>query len=430
MINPRAYIPAYDRPLVWYMNINQEQLWNTSDEFPSITDHHQLELVKQQEQQMICLAEPSDTLVFHHHPDAAFLDYLQSEGFKLPEIHVLDDKETLASWPQKDAMLVPYIKTEEMMDQVASWSNARVFGGEPGIVKQINNKFWLRKFMEENGFQTTSGFFCSTVEELRQAYTTLRAAGFQKCVLKIPFGSSGKGLKIIEEEVFFQLLVKYIARRKTKFELLIEGWHPIKRHINGQMWVSPSKVELLAVTEQDIDTNGVYSGTCFTAHFEEDVLKHYRENLLRLGQRLREAGYIGFCGVDSILGQDHILYPAVEVNARFTHVTYLLPWTNKLSREYSHVNSRLIRWETVSEHDFTAWFKALGKLLQPDQNNGFKIYTFARHSPLEQARAIYRMGILCYGRDAAKVQDMLQKLNSIARNWEAEDEAYKTPVPD
>lgn len=411
MSNPLTYLNTADRQLVWYMNINQEQLWNTADEFPAVTDHHQLELVKQQEQQMLVSAGPADTVILHHHPDTAFLNYLHSEGVELPEIHVLGGHETLASCPRQHSLLLPYIKTAEIVQQSKTWSNACVFGADPAIVKQINNKFWLRRFMEQNGFRTTSGFFCTTIEELQQAYASLRTAGFEKCVLKIPYGSSGKGLKIIENEGFFQILTKYIARRKRTFEILLEGWHPIKRHINAQLWIGSHEVVLLAVTEQQIDANGVYVGTCFTPDYEENILEQYRREVSRLGGLLQEAGYSGFCGVDSILGQDHVLYPALEVNARFTQVTYLLSWTEKLRREHSHVNSRLIRWESTKMYDFKFWYASLVKLLQPDQSNGFKIYTFARHSPPGQTRTLYRMGVLCYGKDWAKVQKMLHQLD-------------------
>lgn len=411
MIHPRSYIHAVDRQLIWYMNINQEQLWNTAYEFPAVTDHYQLELVKQQEQQLLLLADSSDTVLLHHHPDLAFLDYLQSEGFELPEIHVLSENETLTDCLRPKSLLIPYLKTKEMTEQAAAWPNTCVFGADPTIVKQINNKFWLRRIMEENGFRTTTGYFCTTLEQLEHAYSSLRAAGFEKCVLKIPYGSSGKGLKIIEDEAFFQALAKYIARRKGRFELLLEGWHPIKRHMNAQLWIGSVEIELLAVTEQLIDASGVYRGTCFTPYYEEGVLEQYRVELMRLGHVIQAAGYEGICGVDSILGQDHFLYPALEVNARFTQVTYLLPLADGLRRNYPHVSSRLIGWQSNSASDFTAWYDRMVHQLQPNQDNGFRVYTFARYSPVGQSRTLYRMGLLCYGKDPAEVQRMLQRLD-------------------
>lgn len=66
MINPKQFISGSNR--IWLYNVNQEQKWNDSTVFPSVTDLQQLELVNQQEQQLLLIADQEDKVIFHHNP--------------------------------------------------------------------------------------------------------------------------------------------------------------------------------------------------------------------------------------------------------------------------------------------------------------------------------------------------------------------------
>lgn len=136
------------------------------------------------------------------------------------------------------------------------------------VVKQVNSKYVTRRLAEEHGFAITKGKFCYNPQELIEAYNQMRAEGFTKTVLKQAYGSSGKGLTIIESEDKFRQVSSYIRKRFDRFELLLEAWHPTKHSLNAQLWMDQNSVNLLAVTEQRINDYGVYIGTNYTPHYD------------------------------------------------------------------------------------------------------------------------------------------------------------------
>lgn len=390
------------------MNINQEHLWNTSNVLPAVTDQQELELIRQHEQQMLLIANPMETVLFRHTPDEQFVSYLVKQGFGLPRIQMCDEDGLPDNEDFHHPCLVPYLVTEEVDHWVRNTSGRSAIGPPYDLVKRLNNKFATRQLAIAHGFQATSGYFCHHERELKEAYWALRTEGFEKCVLKIPYGASGKGLKIIASEHEFATVCKFIARRSEQFELLLEGWHPTHHCINAQLWIDHTSTKLLAVTEQMIDQNGVYIGTHFTPDIDRALVEQYRSEMLRLGAILQQAGYTGVCGIDSIIGTNGVLYPIIEINARFTQVTYLLPVVAELIRTYSYISSRFVRFETEHPLSFSDLYHRLHQRLAPDTRNGFMVYTFARHTLPERPKTRYRIFVLFYGLDNSKVQTMIQ----------------------
>ncbi|CAG7658916.1 [Butirosin acyl-carrier protein]--L-glutamate ligase [Paenibacillus allorhizosphaerae] len=411
--NPRHLIQTDEKTLFWYFNINQEQKWNTTKVFPSVTDMHQLELVKQQEQQLLIIAEPEDTVILYNTPSKDFIHYLGTQGIKVPKMILLNSSDSLQNLPLERSLFIPYINSEDIYINTSSFSELTVFGAEHQIVKSINNKFVTRKLAEENNFRVTYGFLCKNISELEQSFQLLCDYGFDQCVIKVPFGSSGKGLKIIENINSFNTLVKYIKRRSIEFELLIEGWYPNTRNINSQLWISKDAIRILAITEQKIDGNGVYLGTCFTPHFDMSLLTEYQREMLRLGQILKDKDFIGICGVDSIIDERGRLYPIIEINARFTQVTYLLPLIQRLILNYSHIYSQYIKYKSNQRLEFETILSIIKNAIQPDGTNKFLVYTFANYTLPDNSKTIYRLYVLIYGQEKDKVLDMLQRLQEL-----------------
>ncbi|MFC5404217.1 ATP-grasp domain-containing protein [Cohnella soli] len=367
-----------------------------------------MDLIEQQEQQLLLSAKSTDTILLRHNPDKQFLSYLAKHGFELPNIQIVNNKTLPEDREHRQISLVPYLITEEVDLWTRNTPERSAIGAPYDLVKKLNNKFFTRQMAINHEFRTTVGYFCNDEQELREAYTSLRNAGFEKCVLKIPYGASGKGLKIITNEQEFLTVCKFITRRSHQFDLLLEGWHPTQQCINAQLWIDPTSVKLLAVTEQMIDQNGVYKGTHFTPKFSTSLMEQYRTEVLRLGSILQQKGYFGVCGVDSIVDTNGILYPIIEINARFTQVTYLLPVVAKLINTYSFIFSRYIRFETRSPQAFSNLYEKLHKRLSPDTRNGFMVYTFVRGTLPEQSKTRYRLFVLFYGSDEEKVHNMIK----------------------
>ncbi|EML6324630.1 ATP-grasp domain-containing protein [Bacillus cereus] len=401
---------------VWLYNINQEQDWNESKIWPSITDKKQLELVYQQEQQLLLLARPDDAVLFSHSPDPNFLEYLKEQGIKLPRIiyRPVDNKIPWEELGEGNNVLVPYI-ISEFIEKTSKLKGIKVYGSRLALVKMLNNKLCCRKIAEENGFNVTEGFFCSTISELKIAYQKLQNLGFKKVVLKIPFGSSGKGIKVIENERSFITFLKFISRYSKEFEILLEGWHDICVSLNTQLLVQDNGVEVIAVTEQKIDRNGMYLGTNFSPNFESTLLERYIKEMYRIGDILKELGYKGIVGIDSILDTKGNLIPIIEINARMTQVTYLLPMVNRLRGNYSKIFSGFYRFQSSNELTFNDIYLKIYDQLKPDNDNTFFIYTFAKHR--DQSKNYYRIFVMFYGNNEEKLSKMYEKARFLENEY-------------
>ncbi|WP_163704452.1 ATP-grasp domain-containing protein [Paenibacillus jilunlii] len=370
-----------------------------------------MEMIIQQEQQMIFLSRPDDTLMFRHNPDECFISYLQGHGIEIPVIRRISDTNSLP-WSDmrhgRKTLLVPYIVNEAICAE--AYHNAvSVYGSDPFLVKRFNDKFQTRRLAAEIGFNLTKGDFCTNERELIQTYRMLREQGFEKTVLKVPFGSSGKGMRIIKDETSFTQMLQFIGRRRKDFELLLEGWHPIKRSMNCQLLIEAGRVTILGITEQKIDEYGIYLGSDFTPSYEKAVLNSYSDSMMKLGNRLMEMGYSGIAGVDSIIDDKDELIPVIEINARFTQVTYLLPLVWRLRQQHRYVLSRFIRGESAVSYGFD---EICAAMTRNASGGSFLIYNFAK--AVHAGKSVYRIFFLVYGNDLETVERTMHRLEQFS----------------
>ncbi|MBJ6363739.1 ATP-grasp domain-containing protein [Paenibacillus sp. GCM10012307] len=409
MLNLEPFRKAREGRVLWHANINEDQHWNENPLFPSFAKPQHTSLIEQQEQQLLWIAEPEDVVWLLHAPDAQFLADIKRHKGELPHLCISRDAGEVAAFIAGAVSglctFMPFMLTPEfvVMAETHGW---RLMNSDARKVKELNSKYTTRRLAEEHGFAVTNGRFCMNLEELDGAYQAFREAGFDQAVLKQAYGSSGKGLTIIENEHKFKQLSVYIRKRTASFELLLEAWHPIRQSLNAQLWIEPDAVHLLAVTEQRINAYGVYIGTNYAPHYEADVIGLYRTEMLRLGEVLRKLGYRGIAGIDSIVDHTGTLYPVIEINARFTQVTYLLPLIESLLLHYRHVESRYIRLESSDRLAFESLKEKLESVLRPDSDHQFTIYTFACSQEAE--KCIYRIFVLFYGNEASRLQEMLE----------------------
>ncbi|MGR5997737.1 ATP-grasp domain-containing protein [Bacillus cereus] len=273
------------------------------------------------------------------------------------------------------------------------------------LVKKLNNKFYVRELLLEKGFNTTRGAFCHNTAEILDAYSHLQNEGFNKFVFKIPFGSSGKGLKVVKNERELSLFIKFINRRSQDFRILLEGWHTIKHNLNSQILIT-DKVELLLITEQRITEDGMYLGTNFSPNFSNELVENYSNQILKIGELIKQMGYTGILGIDSIIDSDNILYPVVEINARFTQVTYLYHLVNKIKKlKFQFIESRFIRFESSSD----VQFNEIKQYVDNQSKTDYFIYCYAKEKL--KNKTLYRVFILFYTNDKAILDSTVSNFN-------------------
>nr|BCJ78237.1 ATP-grasp domain-containing L-glutamate ligase [Niallia circulans] len=359
LTHPLDYYRLEGKKILWYMNIAEDQDSQASGYFPSVKDPQSDEIVVQQEHQLLFLARPQDTVFFRKMPEPAFLEYWKERQLSLPAFVCCDE---LSQVPGLESYtIIPFIMSEKLLALKSSHPQLDIIAPDLDVCREINHKFHTRRRMENAGFRVTTGYFCGSIEELEHAYGRLAAAGFSKWVLKVPYGSSGKGLKVIGSERDFRFLLTYIRNRGKNVDLLLEGWHPHRLSLTSQLYISEEEVHLLAVTEQMIDSNGVYKGTNFSPSLTESESDAYREQIVQVGQMLRQMGYTGVLGIDSILDTSGDLIPVIEINARLTQVTYILPLVIERKKLYEFVESRVLVFNSREDLSFSDFVQALAE---------------------------------------------------------------------
>ncbi|MBD3858271.1 ATP-grasp domain-containing protein [Bacillus sp. 28A-2] len=399
MKDPAALFDFMGRSdVIWFGNMNQEQSWDQTKALPVMTDHVQNELVLQQEQQLLLIASKDHHVIFHHQPDAAFLSYLKKRGIQLP--HMVQKEEAF----NQKGFIVPYL-FDESLEQEAFIENRRIYGSDPKLVKRLNHKIFTRRWAEKHQFKVTCGAICHHADELKRTYEELKAKNFSKMVLKIPYGSSGKGLRILKNEREFMQLLTFIERRKIQTDLLLEGWHPIKRSLNAQLLIQDKESHLLSITEQKINEDGIYLGTDFVPVYEMDKKREYEESMHRVIELLYEEGYRGVVGVDSIIDENEQLIPIIEINARFTQVTYLLSIICRFFSANEYIESRFKKFSSSADLPFEEVLTEITKALNPGEDGGFFIYTFGKTRADDMWH--YRLFILFYHMKKDKQDHMM-----------------------
>ncbi|MEC2074263.1 ATP-grasp domain-containing protein [Alkalihalophilus marmarensis] len=382
----------------WIYNISDEQNLNRKI-LPTISDVETNHLIQFQEQQMLFFADKGDVVILKENIEKYYLNYLENW---INEIQIIFQQ---GDFSTDNLNLIPFIKCGNDLNS-STYSSF-----EEDLVLKFNDKLFTRSFLEEYQFKVTPGEICTTIKEVVDNFYRLTRSS-SKVVLKSSYGSSGKGIKVINSELEFKKYMKLLERKnKDNINLIIEKWLENSNTINCSMKITEEKVDLINITQQVVDSNGKYIGTNFTPRFDKDLLKKYKEEMQRLGILLQKNGYKGVLGVDSLIhGGD--LYPVIEINARYTQVIYLSNLVELLKYNYGSkyiiTTQKTIR--LLNDLDFQSLENYLNQLLNPTEKNNYIIYTFGNYKA--EKHTTYRFYILFYGEVKSKVDEMVNIFNT------------------
>jgi ATP-grasp domain len=392
----------------FYSNIDWEQKVSEGVRFPQIKSRASERIVEQMDQHQLFIASETDHVIVREKPDPQFVQYLEKNNWTLPNLIVGDYKEKLSMKSKK--VLVPYLVDKE--DEEFLKPNTFI-GPQAELALRLNNKVQMRQFLEEKGIRLTEGTICRSVEEIIETY---RHYPGERLVIKLPFGSSGKGLFHIRQQKELDYFIKFLNRRGIKeFEVSVEKWHDTQMSLNAQLLLWEGTVHILAITEQKVDSSGVYRGSDLTPNLSPGLLQNYHDLLKQVGTLLLEEGYQGVLGIDSIVETDGEIIPVIEVNARLTLVTYSLPLLKRFKSEgHQKVFSCFFDYKRNSPHTFDEVIHDLNKNINPTHNRGFFVYGFHKYE-VEGESYTYRLFFILYGESISDIEEMQDRIDSCLR---------------
>src|SRR5690606_18775877 len=134
---------------------------------------------------------------------------------------------------------------------------------------------------------------------------------------------------------------------------------------------------------------GVYIGTNYTPFYKKKTIHEYSEEVMKVGQIIRNLGYRGFAGIDSIIDIHGDLYPIIEINARFTQVTYIISLIETLKRRFRFVESRFVQFESRFDIGFREICNKMERMFGNDDSTEVLIYTYAKNN--FNTKTVYRV---------------------------------------
>jgi phosphoribosylaminoimidazole carboxylase (NCAIR synthetase) len=383
--------------IIWLFNIGAEKYWHAVHE--GIKDRNEDRLVNRMEEMNLLVCREQDILILREHPDPYFLDKLKDWGFDIPSILVpesvdpytpiselvLNDTKLqlkladIAS-NQNDVYFVPYAVTK-LEEQIAEICGLQLLASPSEINATVNDKIFNRKISEELSLEVCKGRVCNSIQEIGQVYEQLvnSAPFFEKVIIKEPYGASGKGLYIIENELKLSPLLARLARmskNNTNAQWLVEGWYRTQADLNIQIYISPSGETRVFSMKKQILKDTVYIGSQMPAELSQDVMDSYVELGMRIGVYLYEIGYRGIAGIDSIITEDGTIIPIIEINGRFTLSTYIsflgsVVGSKKVFSRYL----KIVSDATYSFKDICSVLEREQLLYRKESGEGVLIYT-------------------------------------------------------
>ena len=331
------------RAKVWVYNIGADKSWIPKKAgVHKVNNHLEQKILNRQAELTLFLAKELDTVFLTKKPDEEFISDMRIFGISRPKINLLPEdlsinfsqflaesevfQAELLKERKEDTIYVPYIVSEQD-EKICAELGLHLWGGAASTAKRVNSKIIYRQISQELGLPTTEGFMCSSLQELVDKYEQLIKKGYKHCVLKEPFGNSGKGVHFIKDERIFKNMLRLISfpEEQGSFQVLLEGWIEDKTDLNYQIEISPKgDVKLLIINEQIINQTA-YKGTRFPARISKEQMDFINEATQAVGKRLYQEGYIGIMGVDAIVKKNGDIIPVLELNGRFNQSSFYIP---------------------------------------------------------------------------------------------------------
>jgi predicted ATP-grasp superfamily ATP-dependent carboligase len=428
--------------IIWLCNIGAEKYWSKLS--MGVVDKAEDIVVNRIEEMNLLICREQDIVILRKKPDGEYLDTLRKLGFSIPTIlspqevdlltpiselvlrdEVLMQKLNAMASGREEVFFVPYAVTY-LEEEIAEKAGLKIIGAPSPVNAKVNDKIFNREISEKLGFTVCEGKVCHTVDEIRQEYEALtgKAPYFEKVIVKEPRGASGKGLYIIDSREKLESCLRLMARfsrGRIDSKWLVEGWYKKKSDINYQIYISPKgTVEVFSIKQQLLrDT--VYIGSKMPPDMKDSTLDSYKAYGEKIGKYLFNIGFTGVAGVDSIITEQDVIIPIIEINGRFTLSTYISFLKNvfgnskMLSRYFKVIPDCPIGYGDVCNE-----LARKGILIDSDYSQGVFIYTSGTlPSELHESADYYtgRVFALIISDTWMKIDEYNSELDNVMEDW-------------
>jgi len=375
-----------DAICVWWFNVGLDIDWDRQKaSFFRRVESSDKAAIFGMEQIMLMLARENDYVIMRRRPDESICRNIKETRKGLPNILIpsndgieqnsiseliLSDNKLLAALGEiakkSKTYLVPYAVTKHEA-KIAELTGAELFGPPYELASWVNSKITARNISKDLNFDTAFGMECHTKKDLCEAYDMIQGKyPDTMMVLKEEYGASGKGLFFIKGEQDWNMAMHRAGKLEksgTKFNIILEKWHSVKENINYQLIISDNthsqKNYLFCLSKQDVN-DGIYKGSILVKNTAQ-IYALYEPYTKLLGDYLYDKGYRGICNVDSIITEDGLLVPIIEINGRLSLSTYISCTTDMFCQDmtvasaYYDVDSKIALSEindTASQYKY------------------------------------------------------------------------------
>lgn len=264
-------------------------------------------------------------------------------------------------------------------EELSALTGLPLAGASAQTCKAVNGKIFSRRLTADLGLTEVPGQVCETVGELRGVLAAQLARG-GRVVVKESLGVSGRGMVVINDQRAAGRLLRLIERRglDAPANLVVESWVEHAQDLNYQFVVSRSGRVRFETVKAAVLRGGVHQGHRFPVDLPTTAEAGLHQAASALGAALHDHGYFGMVGVDAMLGPDDVLYPCLEINARFNMSTYQSRIAERFIPDGWHAIAATFGLRLSRPHSFGEVGRALGGLLlgQPGEA-GVLINNFA-----------------------------------------------------
>jgi hypothetical protein len=363
------------------------------------------------------LADPHDVLVLKQPLDADYRAYLGE--LTIPGATVLAPdqsrpkrritEEVLASPRLLDALrgladgatwLLPFgVSVHEQA--LSERTGLPLAAPTAAVCAAVNSKVFGRAVVARTGLRQVPGTSCSVIDQVEPALREfLRPGG--RVVVKEAFGVSGRGLAVFDDLAQAQRLATMLRKRGPAVDLVVEQWIEKVTELNYQFVVGRTGRVDFETVKATVVESGVPKGHRFPVTLSHTVSEEIRRAAELIGADLFAHGYFGVVGVDAVLGRDDVLYPCLEINARFNLTHYQNAIAERLLPPHVAVEARVVDLVLDAPRTFADLVRPIRDLLlPPGGDQGVVITNFATVNAEATGDRAFRgrLGLLCVGTD-------------------------------